>query len=114
MTEIPRLARLDHTAHELAVDELGAPAGRTASAACQARGHHRGPPSPSTAVGRGCVLRVDVCAHEPLAAAATESLVVRDRHVFAPAAIAATDAIGERDPRRNVVGRPALHPPHRV
>jgi hypothetical protein len=96
--QMPGLRRLDDAAHELAVDPLGAPASGTASTARQTRRHHRGPPSPSTAMGRGCVLRpVGAQPHERLTPRRAVALMLRNRDVFTPSHIAATDAEAGRN-----------------
>ena len=58
MTEMPHLARLDEAADELTVDEFGALAGGSSSAAHPALRHDRCQPFPSSAVFRARVLRL--------------------------------------------------------
>jgi hypothetical protein len=70
------------------VDELRPPAGGTSSAANDTRRHDQRPPPPRAAMGQVRVLRLITCSRQPPTPRAAVALVLRDRHVRAPAAVA--------------------------
>jgi hypothetical protein len=89
MAEMPGSTGLDQAAHGLAVDPLGSSAGRTAGATNEPQRDERPPPAPGTAMFGPGVLSDIPHPSQPLAASATEALIVRDRLELAPTVVAA-------------------------
>jgi hypothetical protein len=95
---MPTLRRQDQTAHQPAVHQLHPPAGSTSSATNQTRRHDRRPLPPSTAMSRVRVLAPRRRhPHQRLAPGRAIALVLGERRVLAPAAVAAADAVGGGD-----------------